>query len=79
MERTNWVNFTDKHGVASLPLSQTLHLKTDNYEVTLEFTSDTSAYNRLLFPRQVERAAIFGTFALYQYLLFSHYAGICFL
>jgi len=52
VERSDWITYEDDRGKASLPLSQVLYLKTQHYEVTLSFTSDESAYNRLLFPRQ---------------------------
>jgi len=50
VSRSHWVDFTDTFGTAKLPLTQTVHLKTTNYEVMMEFKSKPYEYNRILFP-----------------------------
>jgi hypothetical protein len=50
VKRSDWVNITDVFGTASIPLRQIVTLESSTYLVTMDFNSELSNYNRLLFP-----------------------------
>lgn len=52
VERDQWTLFTDDIGSALIPLHQEVTLETDHYIVVMDFYSELSDYNRLLFPHE---------------------------
>lgn len=52
VERSNWVLFSDELGTALIPLTQTVKMESYHYVVVMEFNSDLTNYNRLLFPHE---------------------------
>ncbi|CAF1234002.1 unnamed protein product [Adineta steineri] len=49
VERSNWVNFTDSFGNATIPLRQLVTLESDSYLITMDFNAVANNFNRLLF------------------------------
>ena len=52
VDRSEWVSFTDEIGTALIPLRQIVTIVTTSYRVVLDYQSDLSNYNRLLFPHE---------------------------
>ncbi len=50
VDRSDWVNFTDAFGTASIPMMQVVTIETETRKVVMEFHSTPANYNRLLFP-----------------------------
>ncbi len=50
IERSDWVDYTDKFGSAKIPLKQTVTIETRKKMIIMRFTSTIENYNRLLFP-----------------------------
>lgn len=52
VERDNWTVFTDEIGSALIPLKQIVKMESYHYVIVMEFNSELTDYNRLLFPHE---------------------------
>lgn len=50
--RDQWATYTDAVGSAQIPMHQKVTLETKHYLTTMDFYSEASDYNRLLFPHE---------------------------
>lgn len=52
IKKNQWVDYQDKFGQARIPLQQTVTLESDQYKIIMDYSSEKSNYNRLLFPHK---------------------------
>jgi hypothetical protein len=52
VERDNWTVFTEEIGSALIPLKQIVKMESYHYVIVMEFNSELTDYNRLLFPHE---------------------------